>query len=61
MKLSGRVLGRQSGIFSTYERRYCDSCIKYDPKNGNCSILKRKVMCPEESNCSWFMKKLGEK
>ena len=48
-------------IFGNFEKRYCSLCKKYNSNTTCCDILKRKIRCPNEPYCSWFMKKLEGK
>ncbi len=43
-------------MFNAYEKRYCSFCAIY-PKTGYCKFLKHRVKRPDESSCSWFIRK----
>jgi hypothetical protein len=43
--------------FNIFEKRYCSDCTKYNLKTGYCDILNQKIRCPDESRCSWFIRK----
>lgn len=41
---------------AVYGKKYCSLCKRYNPINGYCDILKRKIKYPNEPYCSWFMR-----
>jgi hypothetical protein len=43
--------------FNKSEKSYCSDCIKYNLNTGYCDILNQKIKCPDESRCSWFIRK----
>ncbi len=43
--------------FNKSEKSYCSDCIKYNLNTGYCDILNQKIKCPDESKCSWFIRK----
>ncbi len=47
-------------IFGNFEKKYCSNCTYYNLKS-ECNILKRKIINPDEPQCSWFLKKLEAK
>jgi len=47
-------------IFGKFEKRYCSNCAYYNLKS-ECNILKRKIINPDEPQCSWFLKRLEGK
>ena len=44
-------------IFGKFEKRYCGHCAYYNLKS-ECNILKRKIINPDEPQCSWYLRKL---
>jgi len=43
--------------FNIFGKRYCGDCTKYNLNTTYCNILKKKIKCPNDSKCSWFIRK----
>ena len=46
-------------IFDKFEKMYCDNCKRYNLLTGYCKSYKQKILHPDESHCSFFIRKQG--